>query len=224
MQPESTQSTTTHSQSIPPPDRIDRFPNHGFSGPPALTVKDRFFPPTASIDSSVSCDVANPATGCYRDDADMNNSGVFVDQMPSHIQQRGEHPLNMSIVVVEQPQIPLSNATANSTPDAIFPSLQMISKTNLSLESSRICGLPGFCKASAYDSCFNFSISTCDECSKPGSVFFILFVVCLGVAIVIGNLIILAVGWKRHKSGKASKMDACRCSLAIADLLTGKFS
>ena len=106
------------------------------------------------------------------------------------------------------------NAKTNSTSDTFLTSLQ--------LNNSRICGLPGFCKASAYDLCFNTSISNCDECSKPGSILFILFVVCLGLAILIGNLVILAVGWKRHKSGKASKMDVCRCSLAIADLLTGK--
>ena len=107
------------------------------------------------------------------------------------------------------------SAKTNSTSDTFLTPLQ--------LNNSRMCGLPGFCKASAYDSCFNISISNCNECSKPGSIFFILLVVCLGLAILIGNLIILAVGWKRHKSGKASKMDVCRCSLAIADLLTGKY-
>ena len=100
--------------------------------------------------------------------------------------------------------------------------LQPMFSSNLSLYDSRLCGIPGFCEASAYDSCYNTSISDCDECSKPESIVFILFVVCLGLAILAGNSMILAVGWKRQKSGKASKMDACRCSLAIADLLTGK--
>ena len=99
-----------------------------------------------------------------------------------------------------------------------------MSTVDLTIENSRICGLPGFCRESAYKKCFNVALSNCDECSKSGSIFFILFVMCLGLAILIGNLIILAVGWKRQKSGKANKMDVCRCSLAIADLLTGDLS
>ena len=96
------------------------------------------------------------------------------------------------------------------------------SMENLTTEQSRICGLPGFCSKSAYDTCYNTTLRNCSECSGAASLAFIIFAVCLGLAIFVGNSLILTVGYKRHKKGKESKLDICRSSLAFADILTGK--
>ena len=92
---------------------------------------------------------------------------------------------------------------------------------NLTTEQTRICGLPGFCSKSAYDTCYNTTLRNCSECTGAASLAFISFVVCLGFAIFVGNSLILTVGYKRHKKGKESKLDICRSSLVLADILTG---
>ena len=96
------------------------------------------------------------------------------------------------------------------------------SMENLTTEQNRICGLPGFCSKSAYDTCYNTTLRNCSECSGAASLAFINFAVCLGLTIFVGNSLILTVGYKRHKNGKESKLDICKNSLALADILTGK--
>ena len=93
---------------------------------------------------------------------------------------------------------------------------------NLTTEQSRICGLPGFCSKSAYDTCYNTTLRNCSECSGAASLAFIIFAVCLGLTIFVGNSLIITVGYKRRNKGKESKLDICRSSLALADILTGK--
>ena len=93
---------------------------------------------------------------------------------------------------------------------------------NLTTEQNRICGLPGFCSKSAYDTCYNTTLRNCSECGWAASLAFIIFVVCLGLTIFVGNSLILTVGYKRRKKGKESKLDICKNSLALADILTGK--
>ena len=92
---------------------------------------------------------------------------------------------------------------------------------NLTTEQTRICGLPGFCSQTAFDTCYNTTLRNCSECSVVASSAFIIFAVCLGLAIFVGNSLILTVGYKRHKKAKESKLDICRNSLAFADILTG---
>ena len=92
---------------------------------------------------------------------------------------------------------------------------------NLATEQTKICGLPGFCSQTAFDTCYNRTIRNCSECSGAASLAFIIFAVCLGLAIFVGNSLILTIGYKRHKKGKESKLDICRSSLAFADILTG---
>ena len=92
---------------------------------------------------------------------------------------------------------------------------------NLTTEQTRICGLPGFCSQTAFDTCYNTTLRNCSECNGAASLAFIIFAVCLGLAIFVGNSLILTVGYKRHKKGKESKLDICRSSLALADILTG---
>ena len=96
------------------------------------------------------------------------------------------------------------------------------SMENLTTEQSIICGLPGFCSKSAYDTCYNTTLRNCSECTGAASLAFISFAVCLGLTIFVGNSLILMVGYKRRNKGKESKLDICKNSLALADILTGK--
>ena len=196
----------------------DSFGYSGWESTDFWAENRHFLPTLPTLDSSFSTNAGIAKAGSSRD----KNYLVFNKRFSNY-------SLNVSHPETERPfnssPISLADSSANSTLAPLFPppaDFQMTRKTNLSMQNSRICGVPGFCEGNAYDSCFNTSISKCDECSKFGSRFFLSFVTCLGLAILIGNLIILAVVWKRHKSRKASKMDACRCSLAIADLLTSE--
>ena len=95
------------------------------------------------------------------------------------------------------------------------------SMENLTTQQSRFCGLPGFCSKSAYDTCYNTALRNCSECSGAALLAFIIFAVSLGLTIFVGNSLILTVGYKRRNKGKESKLDICRNSLALADILTG---
>ena len=116
--------------------------------------------------------------------------------------------------------VQLNQGVHNST-QKMQPSNSM---ENLTTEQNRICGLPGFCSKSAYGTCYNTTLRKCSECSEAASLAFIIFAVCLGLAIFVGNSLILTVGYKRRKKGKESKLDLCKSSLAFADILTGKSS
>ena len=113
----------------------------------------------------------------------------------------------------------------NDSIDVVDDSTQKMLRNgmnNLTTEQTKICGLPGFCsQTDAFDTCYNTTLSNCSECSAAASLAFIIFAVCLGLAIFVGNSLILTVGYKRHKKGKESKLDICRSSLALADILTG---
>ena len=139
-----------------------------------------------------------------------NLGGAFIPDR--YIPQRGPVPQTK----VEHRQ--------NDSIDGVNDSSQRMLQNgmnNLTTEQSRICGLPGFCSQTAFDTCFNTTLRNCSECSGAASLAFIIFAVCLGLAIFVGNSLILTVGYKRHKKGKESKLDICRSSLALADILTG---
>ena len=86
---------------------------------------------------------------------------------------------------------------------------------------SILCGNPGFCMNGVYQECGNQPISECERCDVGLAATFLFFVICLGFAIILGNIWIILVGNRRRKDGKRNKMDLCKCSLALADMLTG---
>ena len=92
---------------------------------------------------------------------------------------------------------------------------------NLTAQQTRICGLPGFCSQTAFDTCCNKALRNCSECTGEASLVFTIFAACLGFAIFVGNSLILTVRYKGNKKAKEGKLDICRSSLAVADILTG---
>ena len=85
----------------------------------------------------------------------------------------------------------------------------------------QLCGNPGFCFNGVYDDCSNQTLNECERCDVGLAAIFIFFVTLLGLAIVLGNVLITLVGYRRYKDRKADKMDLCKTSLAVADSLTG---
>jgi len=87
-----------------------------------------------------------------------------------------------------------------------------------------LCGQPGFCSNEVHELCFNTPLYECGLCHNEQAVLFIFFVICLGLAILLGNILIVLVGYRRYKSGQSKKLNIWKISLAIADLLIGKLS
>ena len=85
-----------------------------------------------------------------------------------------------------------------------------------------LCGSPGICKVAAAAKCKNLSLSSCSECSHVTFGFFIFIILLLGLAILMGNLLILKVNYDLKKKQKTNKLDIYKTSLAVADLLSGK--
>ena len=116
--------------------------------------------------------------------------------------------------------------------DNVFKNLT-INETNRSQEtkvwpntssSVRLCGNVPFCEPRAFVSCKEIPIKSCKQCSLVKGSFFLFLLIFLGISIFIGNLLIIAVGYLRHKKRKINKLDILKVSLAIADLLTGMLS
>ena len=63
---------------------------------------------------------------------------------------------------------------------------------------TRICGQPGFCTNKIYANCSNITLSECQQCNNSLEAVFLFFIICLGIAILLGNLIVL-VGYRKHK-------------------------
>ncbi|CAK8694169.1 unnamed protein product [Clavelina lepadiformis] len=85
-----------------------------------------------------------------------------------------------------------------------------------------LSNFPGICVGSAqdiYTKCFNTTLLECQQCGIIRGAIFLFVVVCLGLAILIGNGLTVLVGIRRCRRGKESKMDICRTSLAMADIL-----
>ncbi|CAK8674544.1 unnamed protein product [Clavelina lepadiformis] len=85
----------------------------------------------------------------------------------------------------------------------------------------QLCGAPGICEPTALTACPNTTLHNCDKCASSQSVLFVFFGTLLGLFIIAGNLLVITVGIHRARSHKATKVDACRNSLALADILTG---
>ena len=87
---------------------------------------------------------------------------------------------------------------------------------------SRLCTNPGFCSNAILDDCSHQPLTECERCNLGLASVFIFFVVLLGLAILLGNLIITLVSYQRYKARKMNKFDIFKTSLALADMLTGK--
>ena len=57
------------------------------------------------------------------------------------------------------------------------------------------CGHPTFCNDAFYTTCWNQTIAACKNCDMGLAAVFLLFVVLLGLAIVLGNASIAYVGF-----------------------------
>ena len=99
-----------------------------------------------------------------------------------------------------------------------------VSNNNVTLISTQICGQPGFCTNDIYANCPNTILSECQECDNGLAAVFMFFIICLGIAILLGNLLIVLVGYRKHKENKKDKMDVCKMSLALADMVAGKLN
>ena len=86
-----------------------------------------------------------------------------------------------------------------------------------------LCGTLPFCDNSANSACMNTTIKNCNKCNLVKGVLFMLFLIILGVVILIGNMLIIAVVIRCHRKKKIDKIDMMKTSLAVADLLTGKY-
>ena len=84
-----------------------------------------------------------------------------------------------------------------------------------------LCRHPGFCKGDFYKNCIYSSIHLCEECKMGLAAVFLLCILCLGLAITLGNIVIIMVSWARKKEKKANKMDVWKSSLAVADMIAG---
>ena len=136
----------------------------------------------------------------------------------------GEHA-----TVVVPPTIPEQSVYQTSAPQPVSIGfivnnvpVTSVSSNNVTLISTQICGQPGFCTNNIYANCPNTILSECQECDNGLAAVFMFFIICLGIAILLGNLLIIFVGYRKHKENKKDKMDVCKMSLALADMIAGK--
>jgi len=90
--------------------------------------------------------------------------------------------------------------------------------------SHNMCPLNEFCSAEARTECRDILLKSCKHCniSILHGLSVIYFV--LGIAIFLGNFIIITVySYKFYKRAAKLKSDPVRLSLAIADIITSKF-
>ncbi|XP_076821639.1 sushi, von Willebrand factor type A, EGF and pentraxin domain-containing protein 1-like isoform X1 [Clavelina lepadiformis] len=100
------------------------------------------------------------------------------------------------------------------------------SRTNGSdlIPITSVCGYPGFCVGSPpdiYFKCFNQTLFECEMCGVGRAAVFLFFVLLFALTIFFGNALVIWVGYKRFNRRTANKMDICKLSLAVADILTG---
>ena len=126
-------------------------------------------------------------------------------------------------------KVPLVPPLVGTGVDFIFINELEINNQNKTLNTSNLspftfCGTLPFCDNSANSACINTTIKSCNKCSLVNGILFVLFLVILGLVISIGNMLIIAVVYRRHRKKKINKIDIIKMSLAIADLLTGKYN
>ena len=126
-------------------------------------------------------------------------------------------------------KVPLVPPLVGTGVDFIFINEPGITNQNKTLNTSNLstftfCGTLPFCDNSANSACINTTIKNCNKCSLVNGILFVLFLVILGLVISIANMLIIAVVYRRHRKKKINKIDIIKMSLAIADLLTGKYN
>ncbi|XP_076823309.1 sushi, von Willebrand factor type A, EGF and pentraxin domain-containing protein 1-like isoform X2 [Clavelina lepadiformis] len=98
---------------------------------------------------------------------------------------------------------------------------ETFSSVNLTLY---LCEFPGFCRlprSEIIDECRNTTLISCDACGMVGAAVFLSFAVLLGLAILVGNALVIMVEVRRYRRNAINKIGICKCSLAVADILTG---
>ena len=78
-----------------------------------------------------------------------------------------------------------------------------ISVTNLSIVGNvyGLCGVPGICRSSAEESCYNITLDECQDCPTTYLGVFIFFSAVLGAATLIENSLVLQVVYSSWKKG-----------------------
>lgn len=94
-----------------------------------------------------------------------------------------------------------------------------IFNTSVNSTTSELCGMPIFCSNAALRFCSNTSLNDCEKCSMSGAGLFLVICLLLGLLIVLGNGLVIAVVIKNKMKEGFSKIKA---SLAIADAFTGE--
>ena len=88
---------------------------------------------------------------------------------------------------------------------------------------TRLClQVPGICSFDSCSECYDTVITSCVHCSNVGITLLLCYFAILGVTLLIFNSVTICVGVKQIRNGKATKIDYCRTSLAVIDVLTGK--
>ena len=85
-----------------------------------------------------------------------------------------------------------------------------------------ICGAIPFCEQPANHLCHITPVRSCNQCSLSKGGVFVFFFVLLALAIVIGNALIICVGWIRYRKKTLNKTDISKSSLAVGDMLIGQ--
>ena len=107
----------------------------------------------------------------------------------------------------------------NTTVNTNFIENETINQANTS--QYNLCGVPRICNSNAQSLCLNTRLGDCQACDVGASGCFIFLVLCLGLAILIGNAFILFATAQMRKKKTATIIDWYKASLAVADLLTG---
>ncbi|XP_076821175.1 uncharacterized protein LOC143467659 [Clavelina lepadiformis] len=150
---------------------------------------------------------------------------TYCRSIPFHVVPRGSF-------VFYGPRRALDDAQSNNFIQSNFSistnmtNYTAASRTNGSdiIPITSVCGYPGFCVGSPpeiYFKCLNQTLFECDMCGVDRAAVFLFFVLLFGLAIFFGNALVIWVGYKRLTRRKANKMDICKTSLAVADILTG---
>jgi len=85
------------------------------------------------------------------------------------------------------------------------------------------CGVPGVCDfGAAVPFCLNITVAECPACNSTASGFFIFIILCLGLAIIAGNLLVILVLAQLRKKRTAKPIDWYKASLALADVIAGE--
>ena len=85
---------------------------------------------------------------------------------------------------------------------------------------SALCPFPSFCSREAQMRCSNITLINCDQCNLGIAVIFGIFLGALGLSIIVLNSLTL---WYCLFKNKQTYYDKIKASLAVADILTGKF-